>query len=349
MRTLEHANSGTSGQTKMSAQDIIVVGGSAGALEPLTQVVSRLPGSFQGHVFVALHTSPQSGGALPQILQRSTTLPVSFAIDGEKIAQGRIYVAPPDHHLILEDSMMSVARGPRENGFRPAIDPLFRSAAKEHKARVVGVVLSGAMDDGTFGLMAVKEAGGAAIVQHPYEAFIPSMPLSAIQNVEVDHIVRAEEIPQLLMKAVAEGLTPKSKVPESALKKGTDPTQRDISLKAVPPDEMGGPPSKFVCPECGGPLWQVEEARLTRYRCFTGHGFTANTLLAAQNGKLEHALWSAVRVLMERAALHRELAERLSIRGMNATAERYQEQARQQDKHANVIREMLSAAPALGD
>src|SRR5262249_4762602 len=151
-------------------------------------------------ILAVLHTSPQGGGALPQILQRDATIPISYGVDGERIERGHVYVAPPDHHLVLEDGTLSVSRGPRENGFRPAVDPLFRSAAKAYSDRVVGVVLSGAMDDGTFGLIAVKEAGGTAIVQHPYEAFVPSMPLSAIQNVEIDHIVRCGDIPLLLIQ-----------------------------------------------------------------------------------------------------------------------------------------------------
>src|SRR5262245_5964775 len=321
----------------MPAQDIIVIGGSAGGLEALATVLEGLPGSLNAALFAVLHTSPQSGGALPQILQRTTVMPVEFASDGQRIERGHVYVAPPDHHLVLTDGTISVSRGPRENGFRPAIDPLFRSAAKEYNSRVVGVVLSGAMDDGTFGLIAVKEAGGTAIVQHPYEAFVPSMPLSAIQNVEVDHIVRVNEIAPLLIKAAEGSLRKSTNGQGGGAENDVDPTHRDISLEAVPPDSLSEAPSKFVCPECGGSLWEVEESGLTRYRCFTGHGFTPDTLLAAQNGKLEYALWSAVRVLMERAALHRQMANHTASRGMNASAERYQDRAQQEEKHATII------------
>jgi len=330
----------------MSTQDIIVIGGSAGGLEALAKVLSALPRSLNASVFVVLHTSPQSGGALPQILARTAILPVAFAIDGEAPQRGHVYVAPPDHHLTFDDDKISVTRGPRENGFRPAVDPLFRSAAKAYDGRVVGVILSGAMDDGTFGLIAVKEAGGMAIVQHPYEAFVPSMPLAAIQNVEVDHIVRTDEIPALLIRAAADGLRSRAILRGgNGSETNVDPTQRDIDLAAVSPDAIHEPPSKFMCPECGGSLWEVDEAGLKRYRCFTGHGFTVDTLLAAQNGNLEHALWSAVRVLMERAALHRQMAHRMASRGMEASAERYQDQAQQEEKHASVIREMLATQP----
>ncbi len=330
----------------MPAQDIIVIGGSAGGLEAVAQVLAGLPRRLEASVFVVLHTSPDSGSALPQILARTAILPVEFAIDGEVPQKGRVYVARPDHHLTFDDGRVCVARGPRENGFRPAVDPLFRSAAKQYDGRVVGVIVSGAMDDGTFGLIAIKEAGGAAIVQHPYEAFVPSMPLSAIQNVEVDHIVRTEEIAALLVKAAESGLQSRAQARAgNGSKTRVDPTHRDISLVAVPPDSLSDPTSHFVCPECGGSLWEVDEAGLKRYRCFTGHGFTVDTLLAAQNGKLEHALWSAVRVLMERAALHREMAHRTASRGMDASAEKYQERAHQEEQHASVIREMLAAQP----
>jgi len=335
----------------MSGQDIIVIGGSAGGLEALTTILSSLPSSLNASLFVVLHTSPQSGGGLPQVLERSCLLPVAFAADNEAIDRRRVYVASPDHHLTLADGEVSVTRGPRENGFRPAVDPLFRSAAKYFGSRAVGVLLSGAMDDGTFGLMAIKEAGGTVIVQHPYEAFVPSMPLSAIQNVEVDHIVRTVEIPALLMKA-SEGelrTVGRSGTRRDSLKRDADPTNRDIDLSRVPPDAIPEPPSKFVCPACGGSLWEVSEGGLIRYRCHTGHGFTPQTLLAAQNGNLERALWSAIRVLSERSAMHRQLAHRTADRGMSTSAEKYQERAAQEEKHANVIRDMLAAAPPVAE
>jgi len=334
----------------MPAQDIIVIGGSAGGLEPLSKALATLPRSLPISIFVVLHSSPQSGSALPQILARTVLLPVTFAIDGEQPQRGHVYVAPPDHHLTFADGHLSVVRGPRENGFRPAVDPLFRSAARQFASRVVGVILSGAMDDGTFGLIAVKEAGGAAIVQHPYEAAVPGMPLSAIQNVEVDHIVRSEEISALLMKAAEDGLRRHGRPSaRQASPPSVDVTNRDIDLTSVPPDSLALPPSKFVCPECGGPLWGVDEAGLKRYRCFTGHGFTIDTLLAAQNGKLEHALWSAVRVLLERAALHREMAERTASRGMSASAGNYQKQAKQEENQAKIIRDLLATESATSE
>jgi two-component system, chemotaxis family, protein-glutamate methylesterase/glutaminase len=327
----------------MPAQDIIVIGGSAGGLEALSTMLGGLPRSLNAALVAVLHTSPQGGGVLPQVLERACTLPVKYPAEGESIQRGHVYVAPPDRHLTLESGTISVHSGPRENGFRPAIDPLFRSAAKQFGDRVVGVVLSGALDDGTFGLMAIKEAGGSAIVQHPYEAIVPSMPLSAIQNVEVDHIVRARDIPALLLEAAARGLRVSSATPKPVSDNQVDPTHRDISLAGTPPDAIEQPPSAYVCPECGGSLWEAAEGRLTRFRCHTGHGFTVETLFAAQNVKLENALWSAVRVLMERAALHRQLAARTAGRGMALSAEKYDERAHLEEQHASAIRDILSA------
>jgi two-component system chemotaxis response regulator CheB len=332
----------------MPVQDIIVIGGSAGGLEALMTVLQGVPGTLRAAVFIVLHTSPESEGVLPQILARHCNLPVAYPENGEPIEAGCVYVAPPDYHLLLAPGAIGVIRGPRENGFRPAIDPLFRSAAKEYDGRTVGVILSGALDDGTFGLMAIKDAGGTAIVQHPYEAFMPSMPLSAIQNVEVDHIVRAAEISPLLTRAAAEGLQPSGREPRPAASRPTPSPNRERSLLETAdlagkqPDKIAEPPTFFSCPECGGTLWEVHDHGQSRFRCHTGHGFTPDTLLAGQNGKLETALWSAVRVLQERAALHRQLADRTSQRGLASTSEKYTERAQQEEANAALLRDILA-------
>src|SRR5262245_28310684 len=172
----------------MPGQDIVVIGGSAGGITALETVLAGLSREIPAALFVVVHTGPGSTGALPSMLRKVSRLPVEFPDSGQGFEQGQVYVAPPDNHLLLNDGQIQVLHGPRENGFRPAVDPLFRSAAASYGPRVVGVILSGALDDGTFGLLAIKKAGGTAIVQHPNEAAFPNMPLSAIQNVEVDHI-----------------------------------------------------------------------------------------------------------------------------------------------------------------
>ena len=188
----------------MADHDIVVVGASAGGVEALTNLVAALPADLPASLFVVLHVPATGTSTLPDILSRSGPLPASHAKDGEPIEQGRVYVAPPDHHLLLRDDHVHLARGPRENGHRPAVDPLFRSAAWEHSTRVVGVVLSGALDDGTAGLLAIKARGGVAVVQQPEDALYAGMPNNAIEHVEVDHVLPAAAIAGMLARLAAE-------------------------------------------------------------------------------------------------------------------------------------------------
>ena len=327
----------------MAHRDIIVIGGSAGALDPLTMVVGGLPQTVDAAILVVVHIAPESTSFMPQILTRSGVLPADFVTEKVKIEHGRIYVAAPDTHLLVEDGYVEASRGPRENGFRPAIDPLFRSVAAAYQDRVIGVILSGALDDGVFGLMTIKESKGVAIVQHPHEAHIPCMPLAAIQNVEVDHIVAAREIASLLQSLI------KSPLERTADKQSStrQPESRDFKLTSVTPDSLLNSPSIFTCPDCGGSLWEVQQGGGFRYRCHTGHGFTPETLLAMQNGRVEHALWEASRVLKERAAMNRKLAERASLRDRGQISERYEERAQAEDSHASLIEELIRRHTAL--
>ena len=330
----------------MARPTIIVVGGSAGALEPLVTLLKQLPRGFPASILVAVHSSPTSPGMLPAILERAGNLSAIFPHHGQRLEPGRVYVAPPDHHLRVDNGAVSVLHGPRENGFRPAIDPLFRSAAESHDGRTIGVLLSGALDDGTFGLMAIKRAGGTAIVQHPEDALVPSMPLSAIRHVEVDHIVPAKMLAPLLIDLLQNGRP--AHHPEERRNKthgAAMEDDRDINQTPQKPDAIPGSPSFFVCPECGGALWERDEGGLQRFRCHTGHGFTPETLLAHQNSEVEHALWCAVRVLQERAAMHRQIATRMRDHGSVTTADRYDERSHEEDAKAAVIRKLLANEP----
>ncbi len=324
----------------MARCDIVVVGGSAGALEGLVKLLSGLPARFPAAVFVVIHSSPDSAGMLPQVLGRAGHLRVDQARDGEKIENRRVYIAPPNRHLLVGHGRVQVTRGPKENGFRPAIDPLFYTAASAYGPRVVGVLLSGAMDDGTYGLMVIKEHGGTAVVQHPEEALVPMMPMSAIQNVEVDHIVRAKEMPRLLGQLVRESAEDE----EGPAVAKQEPGAMTPALQpwGAHTEKLNGAPSVFTCPECGGSLWELTEGNVLRFRCHTGHGFSTESLLTLQDGHLENALWTAARVLQERAVLRRQLAERASDRGLDRLANDYLSQAEDSEKKAGVLRELLS-------
>src|SRR6185437_4874084 len=253
----------------MVGHDIIVIGASAGGIQILQELVGGLPANLPASLFLVIHTSPFSSGLLPQILSRKCKLKVEYAVDERPIEHGKIYVAPPDHHLLVKPQRLCVVRGPKENGFRPAVDPLFRTAARAYGARVVGVILSGGLDDGTLGLTQVKQFGGIAIVQNPDEAPFSSMPESAIQNVEVDHVLSVAQMPSVLTRLAEEP------IPEGAepMSKNND-VGKDIAemgTEALVTGEIPGTPSGFTCPECGGALWELRGGKLLRFRCHVGH------------------------------------------------------------------------------
>jgi two-component system chemotaxis response regulator CheB len=320
----------------MSGRDIVVIGTSAGGVEALRALLGRLPADFPGSVFVVMHTAPDSPGVLAQILDRAGPLPVANASNHERIRPGRVYVAPPDMHMLLEPGVVRLTRGPKENRFRPAVDPLFRSAAAVYGPRVVGVILTGGLDDGTSGLWAVKRLGGVAVVQDPDEAFMPSMPQSALEQVEVDYTLPLSEIASLLSRLV------RTSVAEQG---GYEvPDELNIEVKIAMEDnalESGiaklGSPSIFTCPECHGTLLQLKEDGRTRYRCHTGHAYSADSLLSEVTESVEETLWSAIRNIDESAMLMRHMAEH--VRESDApAAERFLEKARDAERRSQLVR-----------
>lgn len=325
----------------MPGHDIIVVGGSAGSLDPMAEIVSQLPESFPAALFVVLHSAPGGSGLLPRILQRRSDLAIHHAEDGQQIQHGHVYAAPPDHHLLVHEGQVRVAHGPKENGFRPAIDPLFRSAAAAYGPRAVGLILSGALDDGTYGLMLIKQSGGVALIQHPEEAFMSSMPMSALQHVPVDEILRVEQIPATLIELartpVAPGAIKMSKHKDNGNRK--DPTEQQPS--ALQTGELPAHPSAFTCPECGGALWELTAGSVLHYRCHVGHDFSPDALLTSKNEYLEAALWTALRALEENAALQRRMAERTRERGLTGIAEGYAKKSAEYESRAALIRRVL--------
>jgi two-component system, chemotaxis family, protein-glutamate methylesterase/glutaminase len=322
-------------------RDIIVVGASAGGVEALTRLVSALPADFPGSLFVTLHFPEYGTSVLPRILTRAGALTAEHPKDGEPIKRGRIYVAPPDRHLLLDPDALRVVRGPRENGSRPAIDPMFRSAALSFGPRVIGIILTGNLDDGTAGLMVVKRRGGVAIVQDPAEALFPSMPTSAAEHVKVDHTIRIDEIGPLLRNLVAEPVSMNGTRPV------TDDAPEENAYTKVDLDmirseeEHPGKPSVYGCPDCGGVLWEIHDEDLVRYRCRVGHAWSSESLIARQQDGLEAALWTALRALEESAQLASASARRLRERGNSSLAERFSDNAHSAERRAEVIRDVL--------
>ncbi len=324
----------------MPGHDIIVVGASAGGVEALMAVVRKLPMGLPAAVFIVLHIPADSSSLLPDILNRSGPLPASHPEDNEKIEHGHIYVAPPDHHLLVERGHVRIIRGPKENRHRPAVDPLFRSAAHVYGPRVVGAVLTGALDDGTAGLLAVKRRGGIAVVQDPRTALYPSMPHSALEHVEVDYTVPLAEIGGLLKRlaheqAEEEGAYPVSEDTEMETKLAA------MDMNVLNSDNRAGTPSAFSCPDCGGVLWELHDGKLLRFRCRVGHAFSIDSIVAAQTEQIEEALWAALKTLEESASLSQRLMKKAHQNGQEWLARNFEEKLQDAEHHAAAIKQIL--------
>lgn len=327
----------------MASPRIVAIGASAGGVEAVLAVTRGLPRNFPAPVCVVVHVPPQSPSLLAALINRGKGLIGASPKDGEVAQPGRAYVAPPDSHLLVRHGRIRLSKGPAENGSRPALDPLFRSAADGYGAGAIGVVLSGSLDDGTAGLYAIKEAGGIAIVQDPEEALYPSMPRSALEHVAVDHVVRCAELPALLVRLVSE--------PVQASAPGPREEREEIAMETElaehgPDDDSPvsaelGFPSGFACPDCHGVLWEIKDGELTRFRCRVGHAYLPESLAAAQSARLEEALWTALRSLRESSALAARLAERARAHGMPIVAETYERRAKDARERAGVIETVL--------
>jgi len=356
-RPARHAElPGTLQNDRMIGPHAVVIGASAGGVAPLLDLIAQLPGTINAAVGVVVHIGNRHS-LLPELLV-ARGASAMHPRDGQPLEAGRVYVAPPDHHMTFTHDQVKLSRGPLENHARPAVDPLFRSTAIHWGDRAIGVVLSGALDDGTAGLAAIKQCGGIAIVQDPATAIEPSMPSSALHSVEVDHCLDVPAIAKLLhalsqrpgagQASRAGHVTPPGLLREHAISQEVEDVQRTMeNLSEV------AKPSALTCPGCGGGLWELNDARPLRYRCHTGHAYTAVTLERSQGEVAEQALWSSVRALRERELLLRRLADVAEATGDAAQAavgrseaERVREQA--QRMTATVEDELQHARQSAG-
>jgi len=321
--------------------DFLVSRASAGGVGSLQRVVEHIQPDFPAAILVALHLPDGIRSMLPEILERAGNLPAAQAQDRDRIEPGRIYVAPAGFHLTVGRGRMAVTRGAREHGHRPAIDPLFRSAAVAYGRRAVGVILSGSLHDGAVGLREIKRRGGLAIIQDPNDTEWPSMPLSAMRHVNVDHIAPASQIGTLLQELVMMPSRSVATMPDRDENRAKDEL-RELTLHEDERDHPGEP-SPYSCPECGGVLWELKDGELIRFRCRVGHAYTSETLTTEQALTVEHALWSALRALEEHAAVRRRMAERAMLNGKTLTADRYKERARELDAQAEQVRNLVLA------
>ncbi len=325
-----------------ASRDIIVIGASAGGVQALSTLVAALPPTLPAAVFIVLHVPAERPSLLPNILSRDALMPVAHAANGERIKPGHVYVAPPDQHLLIENSYIKIVHGPRENLHRPSIDTLFRSAARWAGPRVIGVVLTGARDDGTVGMRAIQLRGGITIVQDPLEATFPSMPTSVMQDIRVDYSLPIREIGPLLTKltreSVAEGGYPVADEVELETQIAKQEMDAGELIASV---ERLGKISRLTCPECQGALWEVNDEELLRYRCHVGHAFSAESLSNGQVMRLEVALWSAVRALEEQVILARRIVTRARKSNHLSAATTFERRAIEAERNSNVIRQLL--------
>ena len=322
----------------MPQRDLVVIGASAGGVTALQQLIHELPADFPAAILIVLHISRESSGLLPDVLVHAGRLPARNATYDEPIRNGHIYVAPPNRHLLVGPGRrIQIGHGPKENRFRPAVDPLFRSAALHGGANVIGIILSGGLDDGTAGLCAIKRAGGLSVVQSPEDAEVRSMPVSALQHVGADFFASAGEIGKQLPRLLTDPIVQAAPVSEE--------TKIEVALAADERNRadvmMLGDPSPYTCPTCRGTLMRIHNATPERYRCHTGHAFTAMSLDEELRESVENAVWNVIRALQEHAMLLNEMVRRPGL-GNQQIAD-YRERADAALKRAQALRDMLNS------
>jgi two-component system chemotaxis response regulator CheB len=327
-----------------NGRDIVVIGASSGGVEALMKLVGGLREDLPAAVLVVNHLRQEGSSVLPKILDRAGPLEALRPEDGEPIKKGRVYVAAPDYHMLVEDGRVRMARGPKENLHRPAVDPLFRSAAIAYGPRVVGVILTGAQSDGTSGLLAVKRCGGVAVVQDPEEALFDGMPQSALEYVEVDHCLPLDEIAPLLARLSGEDVPAQEDGAYATVPEHMEFESKMAGLDPAGAVESGyqiGEISHYTCPECTGPLFEIRDGVLLRYRCRVGHAYTAQNMLDEKAEVLEEALYTALNTLEESASMSRRLAGRAREQKQDHAAGRFEERVRKTAEQGELIRRAL--------
>lgn len=322
----------------MANRDLVVIGGSAGAIPPLTTILRALPATLPAAVVIVMHIPMESTGIFRTVAAAAAALPVKEAEHGATIERGTIYVARPNRHVLIMDGKLHLGSGPRENLMRPAIDPLFRSAALAAGPRVVGVVLSGMLNDGASGLAAIKGCGGIAMVQAPHNAVASEMPLAALEASAVDLSARPEELALAIQRYVNEAPGPARIAPPSLYLDVDIAAGRQTHSKGF---DAATKPTTMTCPDCGGVLSEVNGDRPLRFRCQVGHAFSAQVMLRKQEGQVDEAMRVALRIIEERATLVERMGRDALQAGRQGMAEMYDRRASEYRGYAESLREAV--------
>lgn len=323
-------------------RNIIVIGASAGGIDALKKLLAPLPADLDATLFIVWHMAPSMRSVVPHILSSVTSIPTSHAVDGETIRTNHIYVASPDRHLLVEEGHIRITRGPKENRFRPAIDPLFRSAAYSYGNRVIGLILSGALDDGSAGLWTIKQRGGLVLVQDPAEAEVPSMPERAIRQVAADYVMPAGQLARTVVTLAGQTVAPDGNV-------DTEETQKTrLEIRVTAQEESGmtifpfGELSPYTCPECHGVLTMLKEGSLARYRCHTGHAYSVDTLLASVTEAIEDNLYNTLRSMDEAMVLLNHLGDHYAEVNQPKLAALYFQKAQETQNRSDRVRQAVA-------
>lgn len=318
----------------MNRRDIIVIGASAGGVQALKKVVQRLPRRFPASIFVVVHTSPNGSGTLDRVLNRADGNKAQYATDGMQMEPNAIYIAPPDRHMMLEGGKIRITMGPKTNRSRPSVDVLFRSAAANFGERVIGVVLTGYLDDGSAGLAKIKECGGVAVVQDPEDAEVSGMPEQALLRTDPDYCLPLDEIPTVLTRLVRESELGRGTMPKKvkSTRNGASRTHRIDHQRDL---------TGLTCPDCYGAIWEVKEGEAVQFECRVGHTYSPQSMMEAHSDSVERALWAALKSLEENIALTKKLVKYSRSRGRGKAAEVYEERIREKEKHALVLHGLL--------
>jgi two-component system, chemotaxis family, protein-glutamate methylesterase/glutaminase len=319
---------------------VIVIGGSQGAIEALLRIVPSFPADLSAAILIVVHMPVDSVSILPKVLSRAGSLKACHPKDREILRPGNIYVAPPNYHLTLEGRTICRSKGPRENRHRPAIDPLFRTAARSFGLGVIAILLSGNLDDGSAGIFAVRKLGGIAIVQDPASAQAAGMPQSALDYAGANFVLLPGQIGPKVTELI-NSREKKMKGNKKSKAKKNDPEVR-VNEEVSYTGQSAGRPSVFACPECHGILWEIKNGKITRYRCRVGHAYTSASLKVEMDQSTERALWAAMRALEERAALSQRVIN--NPKGSHAYSHRFREQVNDDTANARLIRKMIFAS-----
>lgn len=334
----------------MKKRDIIVIGASAGGVNALIEFVKSLPQNFDASIFVVLHVHPSTPSNLPNILTNFGHLRAVHPRDGEKIKAKHIYIAPPDHHMLIEDDRVLVRKGPKENRFRPSVDVLFRSAAYNYGSRVIGIVLSGMLNDGTSGMWSVKHRGGLCIIQDPDDALFESMPLNVLHEVDVDYSIPVKEMSMLLQELINENAPKMHEITPEQM----ELMKMEVVIAANDNAfELGilnkGQLTPFTCPECHGALISLKEGTMVRFRCHTGHAFSSSTLLTGVTESIEEQVWSTMRTFEEAVMLLEHIANTFKQAGNESAAEEFFKKAEESRKRSKILHKMVKTQEVMSE